>query len=110
MRYLSHGPDPEWVHDFSNIRRDLKMHLNDILPEVYDEVQIAFSNALGQPPTWTRIKALNTMKTATLGAFDRITVGQPLCRNELYLAAVVRMVITFALRGVVYRLLIPKPL
>lgn len=50
------------------------------------------------------------MKTATIGAFNRITVGQPLCRDDRYLAAVVRMVIAFALSGVVYRFLIPKPL
>ncbi|KAF2170806.1 hypothetical protein M409DRAFT_18780 [Zasmidium cellare ATCC 36951] len=108
LRYISHGPDIEWVHDFSNIRRDLKIHMTDALPEVLDEVKIAFSSALGQPHTWTRIKALKAMKTATMGVFNRITVGQLLCRDDKYLSAVQRMVMTFALTGIVYRFLIPN--
>lgn len=110
LRYISHGPDMEWVYDFSNIRRDLKIHMAEPLPENLDEVKIAFSSALGQPHTWTRIKALKAMKTATMGVFNRITVGQPLCRNDKYLSAVQKMVMTFALTGIFYRFLIPGPL
>lgn len=68
MRQLSHGPDPEWVLDSSNIRRNLKSHMAEIFPEVFNEVEIAFSHALGQPKTWTHMHTLDA-EDANNGCF-----------------------------------------
>ncbi|KAK4501463.1 hypothetical protein PRZ48_007272 [Zasmidium cellare] len=88
----------------------MKLHMADIMPDFFDDVKIAVSTALGQPQAWTRIKALKALRTVTMSAFNRVTVGQPLCRDKKYLSAVGRMVMTFALTCVAYRFLVPEPL
>ena len=62
------------------VRRDLKQHLNDLLPEVQNEIACAMDEALGIKTNFSiKVNLDATVRRIIARASNRAFVGLPLC-------------------------------
>ena len=111
LDYLAHGPDQAAVHDFSVIRKDLTRQMGNLLPDLLDEMEASFEAGFGsEMDDWKEVEIFKIIQETSRKTSNRVFVGQPLCRDEKYLASLRKWELAFALCGAVIRYLVPYSL
>jgi len=64
------------------VRLQLTQALPVLVPEVYDEVVMAFNEFIPITEEWQSVRVMDTMMKVVCRASNRIFVGLPLCRNS----------------------------
>ena len=72
-----------WPHLMA--RHVLTHELDDHVMPVYEELKIAMDTHLAQGEAWETKNLLQTVRLIILQAGSRFTVGEPLCRDQVYL-------------------------
>jgi hypothetical protein len=113
LEWLASGPSNAFIHDFTVIRRDLTRQINTCLPDVLDEIQYTFDKHFcqGEDATdgWKDVLVNDAVRRAVCGVANRVIIGLPVCRSEIYFDAVQKWWICFGLTGLVFRSFIPRP-
>lgn len=67
------------------IQINLTQRLSSILPEIVDEVTLAWKDNTNITDQWTEINVWDVMLKVISRAVNRMFVGLPLCRNQEFL-------------------------
>lgn len=82
-----------WHIEF--IRRNLTEKLNKVMPEIFNEIVVAWeeNTSIGAGDGWTKLSAYQVMLKIISRATNRVYVGIPLCRNEEYLDSLINFAV-----------------
>ncbi|RDW79914.1 hypothetical protein BP6252_04552 [Coleophoma cylindrospora] len=67
------------------IRKELTKNLGDYTEAVIEELDLAMQHAWGTDSTWKEVSVYDTMAEVITKLSNRVLVGKPLCRNEVFL-------------------------
>lgn len=78
--------EPDIVHNpthHDTIRGPLTRNLAALVPDIYDEVAVAFDEIWGHDPNeWKEICVYESVMRVVARASNRVFIGKPLCRNQ----------------------------
>ncbi|OJT14393.1 Ent-kaurene oxidase [Trametes pubescens] len=94
LRHIIDRDAVENPYHVDMIREKLTRSLPVVLPHVIDELQLAVPEHIpAVSGEWTEVNVLDAFRQIIARASSRVFVGQPLCRNEEYLALSIRFAI-----------------
>ncbi|KAF7297713.1 hypothetical protein MKEN_01394600 [Mycena kentingensis (nom. inval.)] len=87
-------------------RNGLTRNLERCYPDVHDEMVQAFEDGIQLPdPEWHVFSVQSTILQVTARSANRIFVGFPLCRNQVYLDLVINFAASVLVRGMLINML-----
>ncbi|CAZ80769.1 unnamed protein product [Tuber melanosporum] len=87
------------------IRTKLTQRLSIVLPEVMDELTLAWEESTNIGKEWTKVRVWDVMLQIVARTINRMFVGVPLCRDQEYLDNVIQYTVKVVKAGAILDIL-----
>ncbi|KAI0804678.1 cytochrome P450 [Irpex lacteus] len=87
------------AYHIAMVRNDLTKNINNILPDMHDELEQCFPEIVPMTDQWTAIPAMAKLSQIVARVSSRIFVGTPICRNQEYLDVSIAYTLKVAVGG-----------